>query len=272
MVELVFWAFAVIAALLALAWAIGAREPVFAISGREPAWFVALKRDNVQALDLAPDVAVAWRSQADFTFIGEGGAYWTDFMILVGGAAETPPLTPSPACADAFIARVSLVRPPRLALGVLCLLTASGILSRPRGAVIADARSLGHEAAFMPSVEAIAGLTTRPASYAPAMVNFLQYKGHDGALAYQRYGRVAMRTVYRTGGCLLFYGRIVAIVRAAAAGPCVGLWDDVAAMRYNRPEAILTMEHAPDYRAALHHRDAGLLRTVVIASTPGGQG
>ena len=38
-------------------------------------------------------------------------------------------------------------------------------------------------------------------------------------------------------------------------------------MHYPNPAAILTMEHAPDYRDALHHRDAGLERTVVIAST-----
>jgi len=38
-------------------------------------------------------------------------------------------------------------------------------------------------------------------------------------------------------------------------------------MRYPSPAAILTMENVADYRAALHHRDAGLERTVVIAST-----
>jgi uncharacterized protein (DUF1330 family) len=272
LVELALIVLAAFAALIALAWIVGAREPVFAISRRAPAWFVALKRDRARVLDLAPGVTAAWRSRADFTFIGEGAPYWTEFMILSGGATDKAPLALGHEAADAFIARVRLVRPPPLALGVLRLLVITGMLSRPRGAVLADAQAPGREAAFMPSAEAIVGLTTRPATYAPAMVNFLQYKGADGARAYARYGRVAMRTVYRTGGQLLFYGCIVEIVRAAEGGPCAGAWDDVAAMRYNRPEAILSMEHAPDYRAALHHRDEGLARTVVIASTPGGGG
>jgi hypothetical protein len=58
------------------------------------------------------------------------------------------------------------------------------------------------------------------------------------------------------------------VLREAKAGPTIGCWHDVAAMRYPNPPAILTMEHVPEYRAALHHRDAGLERTVVIASTP----
>lgn len=265
------WALLALAALAAFIFALGARQPVFTVSAGQPAWFVALKRRRAGMLDFAPGVRATWRSTADFAFIGEA-AYWTDFMILTGGNAEKAPLTLGPDVEDAFIARVNLIRPPAMMLGLLKLLVMTGTLSRPRGEVLTDAQALGHDAAFMPSAESIAGLTTRPASYAPAMVNFLSYKGRDGARAYARYGRVAMRTVYRTGGHLLFYGRIIEIVRAASAGPCMGAWDDVAAMRYNRPEAILSMEHAPDYRAALHHRDEGLARTVVIASTPGGQG
>lgn len=265
------WALLALAALAAFLFALGVRQPVFAISAGSPAWFVALKRRGAGLLDFAPGVRATWRSTADFAFIGDA-AYWTDFMILAGGAADKAPLTLGADVEDAFIARVNLMRPPAMMLGVLKFLVMTGILSRPHGAVLADAQTLGHDAAFMPSAESIAGLTTRPASYAPAMVNFLQYKGRDGARAYARYGRVAMRTVYRTGGSLLFYGRIAEIVRAASAGPCMGAWDDVAAMRYNRPEAILSMEHVAEYRATLHHRDEGLERTVVIASTPGGQG
>jgi len=266
------WAFAAIVALGALIFALGAREPVFAISRGAPAWFVALKRSRAGVLDFAPGVRATWRARADFAFIGAESAYWTEFLILTGGTPAKPPLTFGAEIDDAFIARVALMRPPVFALGVLNLLVATRVLSRPRGGVLTDAATLGHDPDFMPSAEAIAGLTTRPADYAPAMVNFLRYKGRDGARAYARYGRVALRTVYRTGGKLLFYGRIAEIVRAASAGPCMDAWDDVAAMRYNRPEGILSMEHAPDYRAALHHRDAGLQRTIVIASTPGEQG
>lgn len=270
MVQLGLILLAALGALIALAWAMGAREPVFAISRGGPHWFVALRRAKPGVLDLATDVKVAWSSSADFAFIGEE-TYWTDFLILSGGAENATPLTLSGDVQDAFIARVKLARPPKLALGVLDLLIALGVLSRPAGPVIKDASVLGQNAAHLPSNESIAALLSRPEAYAPAMVNFLHYQPGEGRAAYARYGRVALRTVYRTGGHLLFYGRILEVLRAASAGPCVGAWDDVAAMRYNRPEAILSMEHAPDYRASLQHRDAGLLRTVVIASIPGGQ-
>jgi hypothetical protein len=83
-----------------------------------------------------------------------------------------------------------------------------------------------------------------------------------------RYCLVAMRTVYSTGGHLLFAGRILSVLREPKAGPTIGRWDDLAAMRYPSPSAILSMEHAPDYHAALDDRDAGLERTLVIATTP----
>lgn len=261
---------AALAAFAAMLWVLGGREPVFAIARGGPHWFVALKRAKPSVLDLAPEVRVAWSSRADFAFIGDD-AYWRDFLVLSGGAENAPPLTLGPEVEDAYIARVKLVRPPKLALGVLRVLIAGGVLSRPDGPVIKDASALGHSAAHLPNNEAIAALLSRPQSYAPVMVNFLQYQGEGGRDAYARYGRVALRTVYRTGGHLLFYGRVSEVLRAAMGGPCAGAWDDVAAMRYNRPEAILSMEHAPDYRASLHHRDEGLTRTVVIASTPGGQ-
>lgn len=263
-----------VAALIALAWAIGRREPVFAISLPGANWFVALKRNAQFAPALAPGVRIAWSSRADSTFVGPADPYWTDFYILHGDA--TQPIQIDGAIEDAFIARVELFRPPPAVLGLLRLLIAVGILSKPSGPVLTDGHSIGHRSDVMPSAENIAKLLAKPANYAPAMVNFLAYyptaryaQGGSGRAAYMRYGRVAMRTVFRTGGRLLFFGRVREIVREADAGPCVGKWDDVAAMQYTAPGAILSMEHAPDYRASLHHRDAGTDRTIVIASTPG---
>jgi hypothetical protein len=66
----------------------------------------------------------------------------------------------------------------------------------------------------------------------------------------------------------LFYGAVAEVAHAPKSGPTVGAWHDIAAMRYPNPRAILSMEHVPEYRAALKHRDDGLARTVVIASSP----
>jgi hypothetical protein len=59
---------------------------------------------------------------------------------------------------------------------------------------------------------------------------------------------------------------ILVVLVAIVAALTFTLWL-IAAMQYPNPPAILSMEHALDYRAALDHRDAGLERTLVVAST-----
>lgn len=270
--------FGIIAALIAALLFIGAREPVYAISGGAgPHWFIAVRG---KAGALASGVSERWRSRADFSVIGAApdDAYWKHFIVASGGDPAHLPIVLD-AAEDAFVARVSLRRPPALLFGVLRALIWLRVLSKPTGPIVQDAQALSFRGDVMPSAASIARLLAQPQSYAPAMVNFLAYykdaqyrtaqPGVSGRRAYLRYGIVAMRTVYRTGGYLLFTGRILEVLREATAGPSVGRWDDVAAMRYPNPPAILSMEHAPDYHAALDDRDAGLERTLVIASTPG---
>jgi hypothetical protein len=265
----------VFAALVALVtvWIIGAREPVYGVARGEPAWFVAV-RGSDQTLALSPNVTITWSGRADFAFIG-ADTYWSRFYILSGGDAARMPANPGNV-EDAYVARVKLAAPPKLALGFLRLLIALGILGKPHGEVGGDAQAKGYRAELMPDQTAIVRLLAQPQSYAPSMVNFLAYypsagyadgRASSGRAAYARYGMVALRTVYRTGGHLLFYGRVTEVLREATSGPTIGAWSDVAAMHYPNPNAILSMEHVAAYRAALHHRDAGLERTVVIAST-----
>lgn len=266
-----------IAALIALLLTIGAREPVYAIAqGDGPHWFIAVRG---KAGPFAPGVTERWSSRTDFTMIGgePDGAYWQHFIIASGGDPQRLPLLLDSAD-DAYVALVKLRRPPPLLFGILKTLIALGILTKPHGPIVQDAQALSFRSDVMPSAASITRLLAQPPAYAPAMVNFLGYykdaqyratqTGVTGRTAYMRYGLVAMRTVYRTGGHLLFTGRILSVPREPKAGPTVGRWDDVAAMRYPNPPAILSMEHAPDYHAALDDRDAGLERTLVIATTP----
>ncbi len=264
MVELIVIAGAIVVGCGVLLWAWGRQETPYAIGAGE-AWFVALKRQA----GAAPLAGARWSSSADLTFVGPDDPYWSDFAILGGAREDVLRRVDAENAEDAFVAHIHLITPPALAFGVLKALIRFGALSRPSGPILRDVSGLAHDMSFMPSAANIERLLARPKNYAPAMVNFLEYKGREGARAYMRYGRVAMRTVYRTGGRLLFFSRVREIVRQAQGGPCMGAWNELAAMQYNRPEAILSMEHAPDYRAALVHRDEGLLRTVVIASTPG---
>jgi uncharacterized protein (DUF1330 family) len=270
-------------AAVAATWLIGKREPVFRTGTGKANWFVAVKfRDanTAAGLRLAAGVTEQWSAAADFGFIGPATAYWDRFMILSG---EDPTLTPIDFGAeleDAFLARVALVRPPALALGLVRALALLGIWRAPRGKLLTDPAGLESRPDVMPDAASIATLLAQPANYAPAMVNFLayydeaRYQSSDagapavsGGVAYNRYGRVALQSVYHVGGHLLFYGRIVRVLRAAAGGPAAGEWHELATMQYPDPEAILRMEQLPRYRAALKHRDAGLARTIVVASS-----
>jgi len=264
---------AVLAAFVVVLWLIGANEPVYRII-KEATWFVAV-RGGTDDVALSPNVSINWSARADFPFIGGGDPYWSLFYILAGGEPGRLPIDVTDA-EDAYIARVAFGAPPKLALGVLRLSVTLGILSRPASTVSHDVQAKGYRAELMPDQRAIARLLAQPPAYGPNMVNFLSYfpsaryadgRASSGRAAYTSYGMVAMRTVYRTGGHLLFYGRVTEVLREATSGPTVGAWSDVAAMHYPNPAAILTMENVDDYCAALHHRDAGLERTVVIAST-----
>lgn len=251
----------ILIAIIALVWLVGLREPVYRLRGKGAAWFIALRGDR--QMQLAPGAILLWQSEADFVVIGAETSHWTRFAIVRGA---TPPLANETAFDDCYIARIHLFFPPALALGLIKVLVLVGVLSRPRGAITEDAQNLGFRAELMPSANAIATLLSQPATYAPAMVNFLRYNGDNGAAAYRKYGVVALRTVYRTGGALLFYAHVLSVERGPKSGLTLGAWDELAAMRYPHPPAILSMEHVPQYRAALKHRDKGLAATVVIAS------
>ena len=275
MVQLILFLGGILLA-LAILRAVGGAEPIYRIPAYKPAWFVALKRaPHVDGRRFAPGVSAVWTGQADFTLIGPEETYWTEFLVLSGGDPHRPPIDLTN-IEDAYVARLRQQPPPRVAIGLLKALIAGDVIGKIKGEPARDVEGRGYRSDVMPTRASIDHLLSRPADYAPTMVNFLFYRGRadypdgrksSGRSAYRRYGLVALRTVYRTGGRLIFYGEVVEVLREAKAGPTTGRWNDVAAMRYPNPPAILTMEQALEYRAALKHRAAGLERTVVIAST-----
>ncbi len=279
---LAFLIVALVAATGLAAWILGKNELIHAISDEAPAWFVAIrfKPDATQqTVQLPMGVRRKWSSRADFTFVGDGVRYWDRFMILAGAPRDSRlPVFLSGQIEDTYVARLKLQRPPVAILGVLRLLHVIGIRRMPRGEVLVDPAHMGARPDAMPTKDSIAQLLARDGSYRPAMVNFLSYlpsanyaAGGDNSLsgrkAYGLYGLVALQTVYGTGGRLMFFGRVEEVLLEPKAGLTIGRWDDIAVMEYTEPKAILTMEQIPRYRAALKHRDAGLDRTVIIAST-----
>ncbi|HEY4345680.1 MAG TPA: DUF1330 domain-containing protein [Parvibaculum sp.] len=105
-----------------------------------------------------------------------------------------------------------------------------------------------------------------------AMLNLLKFRdkaeytdgrdagGLSGQDAYGLYGLVAMQKIAEVGG-RMFWG-------APGATTFIGGeaddWDMVVIIRYPSRAAFLEMIDKPDYRAAIPHRDAGLLRTALL--------
>jgi uncharacterized protein (DUF1330 family) len=276
----------VIAALIALFLVIrsrGRQEIVYAVSDAFPQWFVAVRFREGEArrsVALPIGITLKWGSSANFTFVGSGACYWDRFLLLAGSPRDSRlPIFLDPHVEDAYVVRLRLGRPPVMLLGLLRFLHDIGLRRMPEGEINTDPAHMGARQDVMPTQDGIATLLSCPLDYRPAMVNFFRYRERaqydpadeaqvSGRRAYSRYGTVALETVYRTGGRLVFFGRVEETLLEAKAGPMTGTWDDIAVMQYTEPKAILTMEQIPKYRDALKHRDAGLAETVIIATTP----
>jgi len=262
-------------------WVAGKSEPVYDISGSTPAFFAAVKLTSPdKRISLAPGVTARLITAPDFSLIGPNAPYWDRYLLLSGGDGSMP-LVEDEAMTDAFVARVTLTKPLPPLLGIVRLANWMGLTTPPDGIVDMEVLEAAARPDILPHKKAVTELLAKDGSYQPHMMNFLKYrqtadypdtyKGKtdvSGAEAYERYGTVALRTVMRTGGTLMFHGTVDHVLRSSSGWPDGNDWDEVAMMRYPNPSAILSMESADDYRAALVDRDAGIDRTIVIASSP----
>lgn len=111
------------------------------------------------------------------------------------------------------------------------------------------------------------------------MVNLLKYRdkaayaadrpeakdGISGREAYQRYAAVALPCVGEAGGGIVWAGQQALVFIGGAQDE----WDDVVCVRYPSRQAFMEMIARPDYRAATHHREAGLARTSLLCCKAG---
>jgi uncharacterized protein (DUF1330 family) len=96
------------------------------------------------------------------------------------------------------------------------------------------------------------------------MLNLLKFKQGGGAREYGQYGDAARGMVERLGGRLIYVGRCDQVLIGDAAQE----WDAIAVVEYPSRQAFIDMVSQPDYRQAHEHREAGLERTMLIATTP----
>lgn len=96
------------------------------------------------------------------------------------------------------------------------------------------------------------------------MLNLLKFKQGGGAREYGRYGDAARGMVERLGGRVIYVGRCDQVL----IGDDADGWDAIAVVEYPSRQAFIDMVARPDYQQAHEHREAGLERTALIATTP----
>jgi len=96
------------------------------------------------------------------------------------------------------------------------------------------------------------------------MLNLLKFKPGGGQREYTRYGGAARAMVERLGGRVLYVGRCDQVLIGDAAEE----WDAIALVEYASRQAFIDMVSRPDYQQADEHGEAGLERTMLIATSP----
>ena len=119
--------------------------------------------------------------------------------------------------------------------------------------------------AITPNKDQFRELAGSPDEGPVVMVNLLKFGGGDGAREYDAYGSAATRMIGEGGGRVLYVGRCDQVLIGDTAAED---WDAVALVEYPSRKAFIEMVGRKDYQAAHEHREAGLIRTVVLATTP----
>jgi len=95
------------------------------------------------------------------------------------------------------------------------------------------------------------------------MLNLLKFKADGGQQAYARYAEVSSRMIQEVGGRILYAGRWNETIVGEPQD-----WDAIAMVEYPSRRAFIEMVSRPDYQEAHKHREEGLERAVLNATTP----
>lgn len=118
--------------------------------------------------------------------------------------------------------------------------------------------------AITPNADQFRELANAPDEGPVVMLNLLKYKAGGGAREYAAYGDSVTKMVHEGGGRLLYMGRCDQVLIGDSSEP----WDAIALVEYPSRKAFIEMVSRTDYREAHTHREAGLERTVLLATTP----
>lgn len=166
--------------------------------------------------------------------------------------------------------QVSVVAPQPAIVTLLSALFSRLMLVWPFDNTVEEGEEPGVDVSTtMPTSKTIAAVRGHPDQTSPVvMINWLKFreqanylKGEppsSGRAAYLAYGKVAMTATHSLGAKLLYASRYRMILVGNQGDPGIGLWDEFALMQYPGRQTFARMAQLRRYRAALHHREAGL--------------
>jgi hypothetical protein len=231
--------------------------------------------------------ARAYLGRVDAVFVGTASRF--DWLVIDEFpsrelAAEALRLE-NPHAKEALVEALTLVVRPRRApaLALAAMRLAARITGRGKGAAkrpLSDAPA-GDPAIDPPHRELEAFLAAKPS--APLfMLNLNRHRerahyanpaeaGGDanvsGAGAYRRYGANTLPFVLRRGRGPVFIGEPIGLAVGEANHPLAGPWHELLLVHYRERSSMLEMLTAADYQVGLPHRNAGLERAALIATS-----
>ena len=115
---------------------------------------------------------------------------------------------------------------------------------------------------IVPNLDALQALAASTESGPVVMLNLLKFQGSEGAASYARYGAAINPILAARGARILYMGRAAELLIGSES------WDAIALVEYPSRQAFLDMIASPEYQAIHTHREQGLERTVLYATTP----
>ncbi len=166
------------------------------------------------------------------------------------------------ALADAFVLAARPRRLPGLALRAagLWLRLRHGSRAKQPGALPADS---GNRAIDPPPAELGAFLAKEP----ERPLFMLNLNQHSDRAAYGRYGKNTLPQLLRRGAGPIFVADALPVVVGDASHPLHQPWHEILLVHYPMRAAMLDMLRDPDYQRGLPHREQGLARAGLVATS-----
>jgi uncharacterized protein (DUF1330 family) len=120
--------------------------------------------------------------------------------------------------------------------------------------------------AVTPSADQASALAQLPKDVPIVMVNLLAFKRPGGAASYARYAADVQAHLERVKGRALYVGEQRQMV---IGGDARAWWDSIIVVEYPSIDTFFAMVSDPDYQAIHGHRESGLERAELIATTHG---